>query len=213
MALSAAQITQRFDAFVSRPLLEAILKCIFDAYRTAYEECERIFDKPELKNVLPYYRLGKLNAALRAIPESLGVKATAELNSACNHYHVLLIAGGARMTASSVECAGQLPRHAIFRETYAQESQLHLFYSNDPPKEDIPLYGLILHVPDESQKQPVSVQVRFPDKAYKNCVGEPVDLFKRFPDVVASLQITSAEPVVSEPSVKPRRADKKHKSA
>lgn len=214
MAKASWEITKRFDQSVSRELLAAVLKCIIEAYRDAYNDCENVFDAPELKNVLPYYRWAKINAALRNIPQTLGVATSAQINKSRNSYHTMLLAGGVQMTASSVEARGQMVRDAVFRKTYAEEAQLFLYEDNTARDESILLYGIILHSPTEDQQEPAFVDIGFPDEGYTQYVGDKIDLFKRFPEVVASFKTPVEETVESEPLVKPRRRTaKKQESA
>lgn len=215
MARAHQEINDRFVQAVSNSLLSAILNVVYDGYKSSYDECDRTFDKTELKNILPYYRWAKINALLRGLSESLGVSVSAELNKSRNSYHALLVAGGVRMTPSAIENRNELPREALFRETYAEDNQLNMFEDNAPRNEDAPLFGLILHAPSANQKEPRFVDIAFPDSEYTQYVGTKIDLFQLFPETVASRRIQTEEFVAAEPQVKPRSrvAKKKEKRA
>jgi len=215
MARAGSEITSRFGQSVSNSLLSAILNIIYDAYKSAHDECEHAFDKNELKNILPHYRWAKINTLLRGLSESLGVSVTAELNKSRNSYHALLVAGGVRMTPSAIENRNDLPREALFRETYAEDNQLSMFDDNAPRNDDAPLYGLILHAPSSNHKEPRFVDIAFPDSEYKRYVGIKINLFQLFPETVASRSVQTEEFVATEPQVTPRRriAKKNERSA
>lgn len=205
MARAEFEIATRFSMSVSNSLLSAILNIIYDAYENSYSECDRAFDKTEMKNILPHYRWAKINTLLRGLSESLGVSVTAELNKSRNSYHALLVAGDVRMTPSAIENQNDLPREAVFRETYAEGNQMELYDDNAPHNNDAPLYGLILHSPASNQKEPRFVDIAFPDSEYRRYVGVKLNLFQLFPEVVANRRVQVQEFVAAEPQVKPRR--------
>ena len=214
MAMAPSDISQRFNQFVSEDLKVSIIKIIFDCYNNSWRECKQVFDGPEFKDLLPHYRRAKIDAALRSIPQTLGVKTSAEINKARNSYHAVLIVGGVQMTASAVEVRGQMPRNAIFRKTYAEAAQMKLFENNTSGNENLPLYGIIIHSATEDQKEPAFLEIRFPDEEYTQYLGDRIDLFKEFPDIVASLKVPVEETVSAEPKVTPRRQiAKKQESA
>jgi len=195
MASTAGELEQVFDGCVPRQVQEALIRCLFGAYKTTFEECAR-FPEEEARDLRPFYRWVQLRTDLRGIAQRFrGVGATAE------RYHTLLAAGRVILTASAVEGPGDLVRPALYRQTYASSSQLDLFIKDTPPPDDAQLYAILLHGPDPTEpRQPLFAQIAFPDKACQSYVHE-IDLFSRFSALVESLRIPQEEAEGQEPLV------------
>ena len=191
MASSAVELEQVFDSSFPIEVQEALIRCLFGAYKTTFEECARFPDE-EAHDLRPFHRWVQLRADLRGIADRFkGVAASAE------PYHTLLTAGHVKLTASSVTDPEDLVRPALYRHAYANESQLELFLQDSPPPDGATLYVILKHGPDPAEpRQPSFAKIVFPTKDCQSYVHE-IDLFARVKALVESLRIpqeSSAEP-------------------
>lgn len=207
MGSTAGELEQVFDGSVQKQVQEALIRCLFGAYRTTFEECAR-FPEEEARDLRPFYRWVQLRADLRGIAQRFkGVRATAE------RYHTLLSTGRVILTASAVEGPGNLVRPALYRQTYASSSQLDLFIKDTAPPDDAQLYAILLHGPDPAEpRQPLFGQVAFPDKACLSYVHE-IDLFSRFEALVGSLRVPREEAEAQEPLIQLRKEARKKRES
>jgi hypothetical protein len=203
VALSPAEIVQIFDNSVPKHLQEALIHCIFGAYKTAFEDCSRFPDE-EARDLRPFVRWTQIRSDLRGLPARFpGIQASAE------PYHTLVTAGHIILTASAVDAPDVLPRPAQYRLEYASTSQLDLFNNTDGEF----IYAILLHHPDPTDhRQPLFALIAFPDRFYEGYVYS-VDLFARFESLVASLRIPKEEGERGLPKVQPKKADQKKQQA
>ena len=207
MAISAAELERTFESSVSKQVLEALIRCLFGAYRTAFEECAG-FPAQEAHDLRPYYRWIQLRSDLRGVADRFaGVQATPE------PYHTLLTIGRILLTASPVDGPGELVRRSNYRTTYANSSQLELFEKNEPPPDDAQFYAILIHGQDPNEpRQPLFAQIAFPDKNLDSYVHK-IDLFSRFQSLVDSLRIPGEEAEGQEPLVQLHKEAQKKKES
>lgn len=205
MAISATELEQIHDGSVSRQVQEALVRCVFGAYMTAYDACSG-FPAEEAHDLLPYYRWIQLRSDMRGIAHRFdGVQASAE------RYHTLLHVGRILLTAHRVDGPGELGRSSKYREAYAATSQLELEFPEwtTAPSGDASFYAILLHGPDPQEpKQPQFAQIAFPDKKLQYYVHK-VDLFPRFVSVVESLRIAREETASQEVALQLRKVAEK----
>ncbi len=176
------------EAFFGR-----LLRAVFAAHRISLEDCRGAFSESELKNVLPYYRRGKLEAYMRDAAEMVpGITSTVVLGEG-NWNHTELRCGPVVLTASSVAAPCALVERAEFRQTLARDNAQRLWVEpGDIPPDNAPLYLLLLHSRSrwatrdqwlEHRHLPGSAYIAFPSPHLDAYVHE-INLFERFPKIV-----------------------------
>ncbi len=196
MALSPSEIESIFNDSFSKIIQEALIKCLFGAYKTAFDDCAAKFPKEEARDICPLYRWTQIRSDLRGLPARFsGVLATAE------RYHTRVTSGHIILTAHSVETSDELPRDAEYRREYACTSQLDMWGSTDSEF----IYAILAHAPDpKDHRQPDFASILFPDKAY-NGVVHSINLFRKFESLVSSLRIPLVEAEQIQPAVQPKK--------
>lgn len=195
MALSPSEIEFIFNESVPRGIQEALIKCLFGAYKTAFDDCTK-FPDVEARDIRPLYRWTQIRSDLRGLPARFsGVLATAE------RYHTRVTSGHIILTAHSVEASDELPRDAEYRREYACTSQLDMWGATDSEF----IYAILAHAPDpKDHRQPGFASILFPDKNYDGVVHS-IDLFRKFESLVASLRIPAVEGEQTQPVVQPKK--------
>jgi hypothetical protein len=174
--------------------LRAALRSVFLAHLSAHDLCQREFASPEAVNTIGYVRRGKLEGYLRdaadRFDEVSSINGKAD-GSGWNH--VELHAGPFIFTCNTVPSPAALVDRAEFRMTLAEGNQLSLFDTSDDTEKRA-VYGMLLHSRsnwdnrDDRQRfahLPGSAYLVFPAPGLAYYVHE-VNLFERFPDVVAA---------------------------
>ena len=176
------------EAFFGR-----LLRAVFAAHRISLDECRGAFSESELRNVLPYYRRGKLEAYMRDAADMVpGIVSNVVLGEG-NWNHTELRCGPVVLTASAVPAPCALVERAEFRQTLARDNAQRLWLEpGDIPPDDAPLYVLLLHSRSrwptrdewlEFRHLPGSAYIAFPSPYLDSYVHE-VNLFERFPQIV-----------------------------
>jgi hypothetical protein len=202
------QLEQIFDSSFSTQVQQAILRCLFDAYSFAVDQCKR-FPKEEAHDLLPFVRWIQLRTLFRGLAERFqSVEASVEPNGTASSYHVCLISGQIKLTASTVDDPSALPPFANYRKEYAAQSQLNLFESNETLPADGKSYVILTHAKDrENPSKPAFANLIFPDKEVGSIVHK-IDLFERHPEFIKNL----IDPKTEEPKPQLRLVDKKKKN-
>lgn len=208
MDLYTASIVEAFDRAFPPDVQRALLRLVYDAYRTAEEIIGDQYEPPEASDLLPYARRAEIEKGLRGIASRYSniLEASTERNAARNSNHVCLEGGRVALTASRVDGPDALVRKSLFRQGYA--AQQGDFFRPDPPKE-APLYALLLHAPmsgrpdDLNWTPPAFARIAFPDRSLESYVAN-FDLAARFPDVVADVTAVAAGPTTeATPTMRP----------
>lgn len=199
------QLDRIFDVSFPKQIQEAILKCLFDAYAIASDECSK-FPKEEAHDLFPFLRWIQLRTLLRGLADRFeSVEAQVEPNGTASSYHVCINAGQVKLTASTVDDPSALPPFANYRAEYAAQSQLDLFEDNDPFPPDGKIYVILTHGKDQlNRRQPAFARIIFPEKDCQSFVHR-IDLFERHKELVDSL----IAPQIQEPQAKLQRQEKK----
>ena len=196
MAKSPYAPVAHFDSVVPPDVLRAIGKCVLQAYPESWSSLQdQALPRGALHDTLPHARRALIERNLVRLPlRAIGLVAQETRNIADNAYHTLLQYRTVRLTVHSVGGPGEMVRDAHFRRQYARSSQIDAFEQalDIPPHAE--LYAFVLHIPARSNaaapgrrwwERPAQLLVRFPDDACREYVGEAIDLYARFPDLVA----------------------------
>ena len=184
------ELEKVFDDSFPRQIQEALIKCLFSAYKVTYEECLK-FPREESHDLLPFYRWVQLRTELRGLGGRFQeIETTSEPNGPAPCYHILINTERIMLTVSSVDRPGALPRPASYRIEYANEYQLNLF--NSLP-EDSKVYALLIHGVNQTDKRrPAFAQIGFPAKGFESYIHR-IDLFSKFETLVKSYLVPSEE--------------------
>lgn len=185
--------------YVPESFLRAAVQAVFLSHRVAFEECAVGFAETEAENLRPYYRRAKLEGYLRdAADIAPGLSADVVQGEGNNWWHTEVRGGPIVLTQSAVPGPCQLPEKTTVRlglaaGTIANSGQGSLFPEEETPQEG-PVYGLLLHSRSRWAKR--EDQLRFghlPESAYLafpsadlSYYAHDINLFERFPDVVAA---------------------------
>lgn len=191
-----------FLQHVPREFLRNVLVSVCDCYAAAQERCEADFDDSEAENVRPFYRRGLIEQSLRDVAKQTdGVTATVVRGAVGENgqlswwHHTLVSCGPVTFTQNAVGAPTELVRPSLFRQEYATTNrQLRLFPEEadlgaaemEAALKDMKLYGILLHGQSPEPNLPGFVVVRFPNHEYDAYLPGSIDLFRVFPEVVAS---------------------------
>lgn len=156
-----------------------------NAYSRSY--AEQAYDKPEAAYTFGHNRRGGFEAMLRREAVRAGLLATTEYTERTHTPYVMVRAGRFLLTESHVQCAGEVPTAARFREQNAAVNALLMrgslpFAEFDPLKlyelsEANGIYGIISHgAHTENAKAPSFMHLVFPSEDCTRLV-ETIDLF------------------------------------
>jgi hypothetical protein len=189
-----------FNAFAATSLQRELLRGVMAEYGISYAECAERFGSSTLDDVLPHWRCARIEELLVEIAGRMkGCSVRARRNGAGNCSHNLLfIDEKVALTQSKVDDHRQLPRDALFRDTYARLPQTLFAFMHDDNEVDARigkevLYGMVIHSPSDAKCLPHFVDIVFPDPTCEFIVGT-IPLMEKFPDIVE--QILPAEEVV-----------------
>jgi hypothetical protein len=200
--MESPSAVELFLESVPEPFLKDVLTAVFDCYAAANQQCESFFEPPEALNLRPFVRRGLIEQSLREVSKGYpGVSATSERgligeNGQTSWWsHTLVRCGVVAFTENTVGDPNELVRPSQFRQGYAASNrQLLLFALEEalgqterpPVMEGVKLYGILLHGQSPDAGLPGFAVVRFPNYEYDGYLTGSVDLFARFPAVVAS---------------------------
>jgi len=196
-----------FDRNVPIRLQKALLRSLFESYKETSRYCWRHFQPPQAKDLSGTYRRAKIedewSGVAALVPDVVvGVRPYKNYTGSFNE----ITCGNVKITHSCVLSPDVVPRQAEFRATLASNGQLQMFSPNEPSTA-IYLYAILTHgVDSDSPKRsrPAFALFQFPNEACTAYVDEGINLFRRFPDLVADY----IEPSQAEAQVKHRRFKK-----
>lgn len=118
------------------------------------------------------------------------VEAESRPNSRRSYYHSWIKVGRIYLTASSVREKSQKPRHAEFRNCYAQNGQLNLF-EEVPPIDESEIYAVFRYGPLRAESPSIAT-VSFPNENWSQYV-ENIDLLALYPGIINAPQPVDVE--------------------
>lgn len=199
-----------FDEHVPLRLQKALLKSIFDNYKAASEHCYGTFQPPQAKDLSGIYRRAKIEDEWAGVEAIFKNDVRVKVQPYENHtgFYNEITCGRVRITQSCTLSPNIVPRHAYFRETLASSGQLSLFVeeSHEQTQGASYLYAILTHGVDaDSPKRsiPWFARIQFPNEDCTDYVDEGIDLFKRFPAIVADYVPQET------PEVQPNRRQKR----
>lgn len=189
------EIDELIEEHLPASVLRAALHSIFLAHRNAYDLCQREFAAPEAENTIGYVRRGKVEGYLRDAADRFDdIVAVTGKADGSGWNHVELRAGPFIITCNTVPTPAALVDKAEFRLTLAESNQMSLFDLSPAAETEPPaVYGMLLHSRstwlnrDDRRRfahLPGSAYLVFPAPGLNYYVHE-INLFERFPDVVA----------------------------
>lgn len=188
---------------------------VVKAYQAASESARERFCPEVAHDLVPHLRRALIEEDWLALASRYpGVVAAAAPNRVGSSFHTLVRCGPVVITASKVDSPEDLPRHALFRKTYARRPQLVLDLPGiaAPPEAAAPedadgLYALLTHGPDERDAgRPAFVRLGIPTPTCSGYVAV-IDLLARYGGIVAptevgatdGVEVTPAEPTLRRP--------------
>jgi hypothetical protein len=182
-----------FDQNVPIKVQRALTKTVLESSKQSSRYCWRNFADPQAKDLSGVHRRAKIQdefPGIAALFKNLGVKDSIEqYDNNTGSYHELTC-GIVKLTESCV-ADDIIPRTAKFRSTLARDSQASLWQEADEkPGEEQPdfLYAILTYGIDvlaPKRSWPAFMKIQFPNETFTGFIGEGIDLFKRFPDLVA----------------------------
>lgn len=182
--------SELFDSYVPSRFQKAILRLVFSTTKSASAHVFGEFNSYAVAiDALGNWRRQKIEdqfAGMKALFSSVKVSPRRyEQNTGSYHE---ITSGKVKLTQSCVASPNDVPREAKFRVTLATNGQHEMFRSADPPPEDAYLYSILTYGIDlksEKRSIPSFVRIQFPNADCTKYVDEGIDLFKRFPEIVA----------------------------
>jgi hypothetical protein len=177
------------------------LRAICRAILSAYPRTERLLDnqdwtKEERHDVRPQIRRTNVEAAVRFVAARFPQITVKKFpNKTGNAYHNRIVCGRTVLTVHYVYERYDMPDEAAFRLQLARDPQGSFLGGEDSPPSNGKemLYGFLLHVPDRPdgtsreviRHRPAFLNIGFPDKECKTYLGEFMNLYHRYPDLLA----------------------------
>jgi hypothetical protein len=192
-SIAPDQIREFFLRAVPREMLAAYLRATLQCYKDASAFCYEKYAREQAKDLSGHMRRAEIEKELLGVAERFKEYASAKtlMFKHLTGSYVEITSGQIKLTQSSVNSPNDLPRLATFRETLAGRSQYVLFSDSNEESEQVPefLYCLLLHgvadKPNSKREKCAFARIRFPDNEYLRYVGDTIDLFKMFPEIVA----------------------------
>jgi hypothetical protein len=194
---SDSRHAEMFDSFIPSSIQRALLKSVFVNCELASAHCYTEFHPTQAKAVSGHYRRGKIEDDLAGIGgrfrEEMKGKMDVSIRTfkrRTGHYNEVTC-GNVKLTQSCIANADVVPRSALFRKTLAKNGQYHLFnqaLNVEIDAADSYLYAILTYAIDvlsENRKFPAFVRVQFPNADCTAYIDKGIDLFGRFPEVVA----------------------------
>lgn len=210
MAIPTDDLKRAFHQSFSDDFLEDLIRLLATVYLNAYQECKNYYPDEEAHDLRGHVRRAKLEFQLRELSTRFpAIESAVQLNEKRTSYFTTLYAGKVVMTANQVEHPKVIVRRALFRETYAQGAQLHLWEAEVPPPDDGYLYTILLHGEDAlNPNRPGFAHIAIPNPACDGYLAD-INLFERFSDLVSKLWSVKEETVKDELPLGLREAAKR----
>lgn len=194
-----------FDAFPDE-FCRNLIRLLAQVYKTANDKCKAEYPHSEAHDLRPHVRRAELERDVRDLTTRYGeIEARPELNPRGTSFYTLISCNQVVLTLSAVAHPSVLVRRAMFRETYAQSSQLNLYKRNLEPPPGAKVYALLLHGPARKDpSRPGFMHIAFPDKKLRKYLFS-IDLFAKYATLVNDLWPTHPIlPQSVDPQVQPR---------
>ena len=207
--LQAQDYVRLVDATMPPGYLRDLVNLVVRSYRGADEFCRERFSHPVARDHRPHLRRALIEEGWLALAaKHPGVAAESTPNRIGSAFHTVVRCGTIVLTASKVDGPEDLPRHALFRKTYARQPQMVLDLPGVAPPPDVSLaaeadglYALLTHGPAEDDPSaPAFVQLGFPTPTCSAYVAR-VDLLARYhlaSTPASAVEIQPAEPTLRE---------------
>jgi len=200
---SEHELEEAFHNAIADPVQQALIRCTFSAYWTAFDECKH-FPPEEARDLRGYYRWIQLRYEMRGLGDRFpSVTATAQ------DYHTLISAGRIRLIACSIREPGSPVRPATYKLKYANKS-LDIFEpppsSPASPDGDDYFFTVMVHGVDAREpRQPAFAKILFVTKAMQ--IWHEFNLFARHKDLVRSLWAPLSNTQEGMPDIRLRDTD------
>ncbi len=201
MDYSGEDLEAIFNNDVPHSLQRAIIRCVFNAYGTAFDAVKH-FPREEARDLRGYYRWVQLRYEMRGIGDRFpGITATPQ------DYHTLISSQRIRLIASSATDPESQPRRTLYKLEYANKS-LNLY---DPMPSSLStddyIFTIMAHGVDRREpRQPAFAKILFVTKAMQ--IWHEFDLFARHMDLAKSLWVPlSATELDGMPDIRLRDED------
>lgn len=190
--------------------VEDILRYIHSAYlnNSKFLRVQELQFGPS-KNIFPYNLNAHIDSNLLALNNKYqGLKATSEINKACNWRYTLTSYEKIRLTASNVDSPMTSPRDSSFRNDFAS-CQYRWDVNNGNLEQcqlteigDSIIYGLVIHSPaTDNPRLPAFIHIAFPNKSCSDYLDR-IDLFGEYPILFESLRSEGMENIPDKSEVK-----------
>ena len=181
-------LVRLFDDHVPAALLEASVKMLSDSYGASYAYCSQEFSEAEARDLYGHHRRATVEQSFRAIARRFdGIEADAIPNAADSYRHTRVVAGPVVLIECRVRAPRQLVSRALFRDGYAEDSQLSLFGASPPANPGSNLFAILLHGSDYRYPDRLAfAHVAFPNRECTVYV-DTIDLLHRFPDLARTV--------------------------
>lgn len=208
---TSSLLVRQFDSAVPKRFLEGTVKSVFDVWARAHHDGLAL--PMEIRR---YHQPARRTALLESEWISVAAMHPGRLvglhqpnENGSYHFTEITAKGWFVLTASCVDAPSELPRHAKFRETRAQSSQLSLLTGTAPtPASSLRnsgfIYAVLVHgAADPLAKYPDFARIRFP-LADGGAHEEDIDLFVRFRRMLPTLRGERLI-IVPKPTLRPKR--------
>lgn len=198
MATSDDDLKLAFHNSYPDDFLEDLIRLLDTVYLNTYQECRHQYPDEEAHDLRGHVRRAKLEYQLRELSTRFPkIRASVQLNEKRTSYFTSLYSGDVVITANQVQHPKVIVRRALFRKTYAQGTQLHLWDKVELPEGEY-LYAILLHGEDPlNARRPGFAHIAFPNSECNGYITR-INLFAKFGALVSSLWSVKEEKVKDE---------------
>ncbi len=199
-------LSQAFFGAFPDEFCRNLIRLLAQVYKTANDKCKAEYPYSEAHDLRSHVRRAELERDVRDLTTRYReIEARPELNPRGTSFYTLISCNQVVLTLSAVAHPSVLVRRAMFRDTFAQSSQLNLYKRNQEPPPGARVYALLLHGPARKDpSRPGFVHIAFPDRKLTKYIYS-IDLFAKYTTLVNDLWPASENlPQSVEPQVQPR---------
>ena len=202
IVVSADEIAATYFEGYPDEFNQDIVRVLASAYKSAYDECFKKYQKPEAYYSFPHTRKTDIDAEITTLVQSRypEIKVTAEENKRKTGFYRLFESRGVLLTIHRVQHPSSPVRPAVYRDIFASSSQVSFQFEEADAQEvqsthEHKVYAQLKHGSEgKILERPSFARIVFPCKDGKVKLP-PIDLFARYSKLINSLWVVSEETV------------------
>jgi hypothetical protein len=171
MDLTVGAERRIFNEDVPKEFIFETIDILLASYIEAHTTCKLRYAATEARYALPHIQRANFEGDWRKVKRKFPAGKARIRKNTRGDGHTRYVFGRVVMTASAVSEPDELPRRAVFRNTYAGEQQTDLFDKDATVPRGTALYAMLTHGPRRAGSPvPAFIRILFPSKDCKSLV-------------------------------------------